>query len=235
MIQDSSAITWPPVYTIRKHRLAKSVKLRAMQDQGLHITVPVRFNLKNIPAILEENKPWILKHLSQIRLKKSDTLPANICLHTLNETWKVEYVECQSRLEMIIKPSHEIVFVGKPQENKIYRDKLTGWIKQYAMQVLSKELRALSQQTGMSFDALSIRDQKTRWGSCSSNKSISLSYKLIFLPPRLSRHVMIHELCHTLFLNHSEQFWSKVAEFDPAFRMHKRELRKVDQYIPEWV
>jgi predicted metal-dependent hydrolase len=228
-------ISWPPQYRIKKHGLAKHVKLKTVENHCLEITVPVRLNLKKIPDILEENKIWIMKHLSVARSKKSDTLPERISLMALNQIWSVQYLECQAKFEMIIRPTQEIVFVGKKEDNQIYRNKLITFIKNKSRTHLANELENLSQKTKLPFDSLSIRNQKTLWGSCTVQKAISLNYKLIFLPERLLQHVIIHELCHTLYLDHSERFWNKVEEFDPAFREHRRELRKADQYIPEWL
>lgn len=235
MTQLPVSIAWPPQYKIKKHRLAKHVKLRAKDDHCLEITIPTRFSLKHIPSILEENKAWIIKHLAAIKIKNNDILPHQIFLNALNETWNIYYDECQSSLEMIIRPTREIVFVGKKVDKQIYRKKLISWIKNQAKKRLSVELANLSQKMKLRYDTLTIRDQKTRWGSCTSDKSISLNYKLIFLPQRLMQHVIIHELCHTLHLNHSDEFWNKVAEFDADWRMHKRELRKADQYLPDWM
>src|SRR5205085_9394875 len=134
-----------------------------------------------------------------------------------------------------IKPNQEIVFVGKMLDKTIYRKKIIHWIKNQARQYLTQLLKTLSQQTHLYFDSVTIRDQKTRWGSCSSDKTISLNYKLIFLPEHLVRHVLIHELCHTIYLNHSDKFWHTVATFDANWREHRRELRKADQYMPVWV
>ena len=207
-------IVWPPSYQIKKHRLAKASKLRAMEDHCLQITVPMRFNLKKIPGILEENKSWIISHLEKIKVKNNDVLPDHILFQAMNETWRVHYVPCQSKFEMIVRPAQEIVFVGKQRESEFYRKKLITWIKNHAGKYLLAALQNISQQTQMEFEKLIIRDQKTVWGSCTVNKSISLNYKLVFLPQHLLQHVIIHELCHTIYLNHSDKFWMKVAEFD---------------------
>lgn len=235
MTQSPSAISWPPPYKVKKHRLAKHVKLRATDDHGLEITIPTRFNLKEIPNILEEHKTWITKQLSQLRIKQVDTLPERIEFHAINETWRVYYVVCDSKFEMIVRPSQEIVLVGKIQDRQVCKDKLITWVKKISKQYLSSQLEKLSLLTGLDFDTVTIRDQTTLWGSCTSKKSISLNYKLIFLPQRLLQYVVIHELCHTKHLNHSDKFWNKVAEFDPEWRTHRRELRHANQYIPDWV
>lgn len=228
-------ISWPPLYRIKKHALAKHVKLRPVENHCLEITIPLRFNVKKIPGILEENKNWIIEHLSKMPGQKSDVLPERVFLRALNQSWNIHYLDCQAKAEMIIRPAHEIVFVGKKEENQFYRNKLIIFIKNTARKHLLSELENLSQKTSLVFDSFSMRDQKTLWGSCTVQKAISLNYKLVFLPERLLQHVIIHELCHTVYLNHSEKFWNKVAEFDPAFREHRRELRKADQHIPDWL
>ena len=98
---------------------------------------------------------------------------------------------------------------------------------------LAQWLHETSATTELSFTKVSIRDQKTRWGSCTPKKHINLNYKLIFLPAALAQHVLIHELCHTIHLNHSRRFWALVARHDPDYKMLDKALRKADQYIPK--
>lgn len=227
-------IAWPPSYKVKKHRLARHVKLRASDEKGLEITIPMRFNLKDIPMILEENKNWITKQLAKLQIKKVDVLPDCIELHAINQTWNVYYVECDSRFEMIVRPNQEIVLVGKLDDKQFCKTKLIAWVKTVSKQYLSSQIELVSDQTDLPFDSLTIRDQQTLWGSCTARKSISLNYKLIFLPHRLLQYVIIHELCHTKYLNHSDKFWNKVAIHDPAWRTHRRELRHANQYIPDW-
>jgi len=235
MTHSSSDIPWPPLYTVKKHRLAKHVKLRA-KASGLEITVPSRFSLKNIPNILEENKSWIIKQiLSGTPVKKNQDLPDNIILNALEESWKIEYAACDSKFEMIVRPNKEIVLIGKIEDRLTCKNTLIAWVKKLAKVYLSVELESLSLACCLPFTTLTIRDQQTLWGSCTVKKGISLNYKLIFLPQHLVRHVIIHELCHTEFLNHSEKFWNKVEEFDPKWRIHKSELRRANQYVPDWV
>jgi len=76
---------------------------------------------------------------------------------------------------------------------------------------------------GVSVAAVSIRDQKTRWGSCSRDGRLSFNYRLALLPPRLAEYVVVHELCHLLEFNHSPRFWALVARTVPEHRA----LRKI--------
>lgn len=80
--------------------------------------------------------------------------------------------------------------------------------------------------TGGSYTSISIRDQKTRWGSCSSRGTLSYNYRLIFAPREVLDYVVVHELCHLTYLNHSKDFWNKVASVMPDYKVHKNWLKE---------
>ncbi len=112
---------------------------------------------------------------------------------------------------------------------------MTGWLREKAQHVLPPILQALSLELNLPFKSLTIRSQKTRWGSCSSRGAISLNYKLIFLKPELVRHVLIHELCHTVHLNHSSKFWKQVTRFDENWRCHHALIKRSENLLPIWL
>ncbi len=230
-----TSIEWPPPYKVRKHKRARYVKLRMSPPRGLEITVPYRFNLRDIPSILEENKIWITKQFAQLQLTGTDELPTSLSFHALNESWKIYYEPCKAKVELIERPGQELIVVGVMQDKEIGKTKLLAWIRNKSRIYLSEQLARVSHQTQLPYSHLTIRDQQTVWGSCTVKKSISLNYKLIFLPKHLTDYVMIHELCHTKYLNHSSRFWELVEKFDPDWKQHKRELRHANQFMPKWV
>ncbi len=231
----STDVAWPPAYRIKRHRLAKSVKLRPSLTHGLEITVPYRFSEKQLPAILDQNRDWIIKQLQRLANNYTDELPAHLMLHALNELWQINYIATLSRLELFQRPQLELVLTGKLNDKTKCREKLVSWLRQKAEEVMGPMVKRMSEHTQLPYEKITIRDQKTLWGSCTADKSLNFNYKLIFLPLPLMQHVIIHELCHTKHLNHSMRFWNLVATFDPAWRDHKRELRRADKYIPGWL
>jgi predicted metal-dependent hydrolase len=90
-------------------------------------------------------------------------------------------------------------------------------------------------RTRTTFATASIRGQKTRWGSCSSRQTISVNCKLLFLPSELVRYVLIHELCHTVHLNHSAAFWALVAQKEPDYQQLDAGLRDARYHVPLWL
>ena len=79
--------------------------------------------------------------------------------------------------------------------------------------------------TGGHYTSVAVRDQKTRWGSCSSRGTLSFNYRLIFAPPVILDYVVVHELCHLTHMNHSKDFWDMVAQIMPEHRQYRRWLR----------
>ncbi len=78
---------------------------------------------------------------------------------------------------------------------------------------------------GVSYRAINIKNQKTRWGSCSRKGNLNFNYKLLFISPEVADYVIVHELCHLREFNHSPKFWRLVAETMPLYRELRRSLR----------
>lgn len=228
-------IAWPPPYQVKRHRRARSVKLRAEQHQGLMVTVPHRFSLRELPGILDANKDWILQQLSRIQSRHIPELPDTVTFHSIQQTWKIAYEPSTDIFKLRHLSANEVVLRGDRADYQRCRKVLLHWIKKQSKLYLTTELQRVSLETQLPFNNLIIRGQKTVWGSCTSRKSISLNYKLFLLPAHLMRYVMIHELCHTKYMNHSSHFWSLVEKFDPNYLQHRRALRQADQFIPGWI
>ena len=79
-----------------------------------------------------------------------------------------------------------------------------------------------------------MRAQRTRWGSCSNRKTISLNAKLLFIPEDLIRYALIHELCHTRRLDHSRKFWALVKQYETDYLVKDKRLRAAWRLVPAW-
>lgn len=97
--------------------------------------------------------------------------------------------------------------------------------KTEALSVIKERLKHYNQFYNLSYNRIFIRNQKTRWGSCSGNRNLSFNYKLILLPERLRDYVIVHELCHLQEFNHSARFWSLVAQKFPDYKELRIQIR----------
>jgi predicted metal-dependent hydrolase len=80
------------------------------------------------------------------------------------------------------------------------------------------------------YNRVCIRDQQSRWGSCSVRKNLNFSYRIIFLPPELADYLIVHELCHLGEMNHSRRFWALVAKTIPKYKKLRKELLRKGNY-----
>lgn len=237
-MENTINIPWPPNLIIKKHPRARRVKFKSSLRNGLELILPPRFNMKNIPILIEENRAWLEKQLLNIasHALEKEILPKEINLRAIHQVWKVEYLSVNKKLQLMVRPHvYELALFGKVENSLQCKQLLIRWLKEKAKRHLCDALETVSKQINLPFQSVTIRDQLSRWGSCSSKKVINLNYKLLFLPYELMNHVLIHELCHTIHLNHSDAFWDLVASFDVNNKESRRLLRQADRLIPSWL
>jgi len=109
------------------------------------------------------------------------------------------------------------------------------WLRRRTREELVPWLGRLAREGGFVFNETIIRGQKTRWASCSSKGTISLSFKLLFLDRDCVRCVLLHELCHTRVMNHSPRFWQLLSGFVPEYEAIRRRMRESWKRVPAWV
>jgi hypothetical protein len=233
----------PLTYTVRESLKAKHVSLKISTSGSLEVIVPHGFDQNRIPAILEKKHQWIDRVTQKVEaqqaalgLEASDGLPEQIVLRAIAEEWQVQLrVAAQFAIRAIEQPGRSLVLQGAIDHQAACRAVLQRWICYKARVHLVPWLKQVSQELNLPCDRVTIRQQKTLWGSCSAQKAISLNAKLLFLPKPLVRYVFVHELCHTVHLNHSDAFWNLISEYEPDCRRLDRQLREARYCVPQWM
>ncbi len=101
-----------------------------------------------------------------------------------------------------------------------------GKYRSAAWDVVRRNITALNKVYGFVFGRISVKNQRTRWGSCSKQGNLNFNYRLALLPAHLAEYIVAHELCHLRELNHSARFWAEVSRTVPDYRARVRELRR---------
>lgn len=115
---------------------------------------------------------------------------------------------------------------GIENNPEAYRMAAVGWLREYARAELEKRVKLFGRQMQVSVNRISIKEQKTRWGSCSSKGNINFNWKLVLMPERIMDYVVVHELAHRKQMNHSKSFWREVEIVLPDYRERKQWLRE---------
>lgn len=98
--------------------------------------------------------------------------------------------------------------------------------KDQALVLAQERIKHFNQQYGFKFNKISIKNQKTRWGSCSKKGNLNFNYKIALLPKEVADYIIVHELCHLKEFNHSRKFWDLVALALPDYLARRNELKK---------
>jgi len=224
-----------PDYHIRISKRAKYARLVLKPNRSLEVVLPMGMDQHNAEEIVRSQLDWIVKQQSKQETKEEQQNPnvpvPCIDLPLLNQSIAVQYEHshdnsCVENSEgLIIFTTHE-TYIPKV---------LKYWLKQKASLHLPKMLLSIATEMDESYQSVSIRLQKTRWGSCSSQRRINLNAKLLLLPEALIRYVMVHELSHLQHLNHSQEFWQRVAQFDHQYAEKRQQLRVWEKKEPHWL
>ena len=229
----------PIAYTIRESSRAKRISLKLSPQGALEVVIPIGFDRNQIPDVIKTHQHWIernqTKLIGQLQHQSTEAIPKTIQFLATTENWTIEYTPADvARLRLTESPE-TVTLWGNTTNEALCRKALRSWLILRAEQFLGPWLRALSQDCQLPFNRIGVRGQRSRWGSCSSSQNISLNYKLLFLPPQMTRYVLIHELCHTVHMNHSKEFWQLVKKNDPLYKQWDRDLKNANQYIPQWL
>ncbi len=211
---------------------AKRLGLRVdSKEGGFLLNVPQlifqrRDFQKNIDRFLLDAQPWMAKQNSTARqcivLKPDLKIPfqgRETKLVQLKQIGPCSTVHIGDEIQ-VSGPKHffhqQLVAFFRKKSGSVFKDTCINFANKLPKTVLKKPIL---------FQRFSIKDTKSRWGSCSSRGSISLSWRLILAPEKVARYVCIHEVCHLLEMNHSTKFWALVEHFDPDFKEHRAWLK----------
>lgn len=212
---------------VTRHKRAKRVIARRV-DGYIRLTVPDRFNMKNIPLVLRELKPGImkLKQPSPACITGEDvistlTFDAHIVRDSLVEKRSLSLKN--GRLHIFVPPHTDI---SLPENQKGIKEAIINVMRMEAKRVLPAKTAFFAEKEGLSYNQIRINSSRSRWGSCSGKKNINYSLFLMLLPERLIDYVVLHELAHTIEMNHSERFWLLLERFcEGKARVLRREVK----------
>ena len=228
-----------PGFDVRESARARRLSIKVFPRGRVEVVVPKRTKPKEVESFVSENSEWIKRARESFAAKHPPEpfkLPESIELRALERTITVRYEPKNGAKSVRFRFSgQKVMLSGQIGNEKLCIQALKRWLASTAKKELEPRLRALSELTATPFNRLQVRAQRTCWGSRSGSGTISLNLCLLFLEPELVRYLMIHELCHERYMNHSKSFWRFVGKFEPNYRNLDRELTECWNRVPSWL
>jgi hypothetical protein len=222
-------------YKVVHSKRAKYVRIKLSNCGELSVVLPKGTSSRFAHDFIKHKMLWVEKNLQKMPTHKSRIAPELLDLKLLGECWKVDYENIDRESASLVEQTEQKLMITANAKNlediDLLQNLINRWCKKKARYQFEQMLEQLAEQHGFHYQRLSIRSQKTRWGSCSSKKNINLNAKLLFLPKEIVEYVMIHELCHTIEMNHSQRFWSLVEDCDPDYKNNRKRLKQLGKEI----
>ena len=221
------------------------MRLTVTPRDGLVVVVPLHWR-GDPAAVVAEKRAWaetalarVAEHRAAHAAGPDALLPDLVELRAVGETWPVEYrstaASAGSGRATARVVGSALVVTGDVADALACLAALVRWLDREARAQLIPMLADVAHESGMTYTSARVRRQRTRWGSCSARKTISLSRNLVFLPEHLVRALMLHELAHTRVMNHSQRFYDELAGLDPSAHEHRAQMRRdAARLVPPW-
>ena len=211
---------------VRRSARASQVRLRVAPDGTLRASLPLYAPLFLVKRLIKSSR-------EQLREMQKQSSEQHDYRHGM-QIGKSHHIEVRLAPRVNITHHGRRILVELPKGKTIHDGYVTQKVKEAvaaalrleAKSYLPRRLAHLAEEHGYSYERVRFSHASGRWGSCSSNGTISLNIALMKLPFELIDYVIIHELAHTKEMNHSHAFWHLVGKADPAYQAHRKELRE---------
>jgi predicted metal-dependent hydrolase len=231
MKEQRSIVLHGKTYPYQLNVSPRARRLRiTVSDSGITLVLPAGFPVREGEAFMSKNSVWILaqmeKHEQRARSERN-TLPKDVILLRGTAT-RVERKEEATRLSRarVEEQNGHLTLALPAGRTDTAPEVLERWLRGLARVEITNLVRQEARRMHASPKTVTIRDQRTRWGSCSSTGTLSFNWRLIMVPPTVMQYVVVHELAHMSVPNHSRDFWNLVSQYYPAYQEARAWLRK---------
>jgi predicted metal-dependent hydrolase len=208
---------------VRESPRARRLRLVVRAGRTLEITVPRRTSERALRRFLDDNAGWIRDRLEEARGRAARmnrlglTHPGSVVLAGR----RIPVVRSGGARTTAALRNGSLIVSGPDPGAAIER-----WYRREARSLLGASAAREAQRLGLAYARIDVRDQRTRWGSCSTRGTLSFNWRLALTPAAVLDYVVVHELLHLREHNHSRRFWSLLDEHRPGWREQAAWLRE---------
>lgn len=207
------------VYTSKRTK-----RLRLVSGiNGVQAIVPLNYRAEELESFVSAKRDWIIKtsrHYSRLKERCGGLEPGTI--YFLGSRYRFHVVKDRQQSAVVSDAMKVITF--HVADRRRYKQEMQEWYKEQTGRIIAERLPALAAKLNLWYNKISIKSQRSRWGSCSKKGNLNFNLLLAAAPLEVIDYVIIHELMHLVELDHSPRFWQLVQEADPEYKKHKEWL-----------
>ena len=206
-------------YRVRRSDRARRVRVSVADDGVVEVVLPRRVPASAARAAVVELRPWIERRRNEAGALRALVAARGATVPYLGASLILQAepgrTRAQRRGDMLLVPAGD----GAPAA-------IERWFRRAARAEIAPRLEQATAALGTTYSALTIRNQRTRWGSCSATGALSFNWRLLLAPEPVLDYVVWHEACHLRVMDHSPRFWTLLGRHCPDFETHRRWLRR---------
>jgi predicted metal-dependent hydrolase len=207
-------------YSVRRSDRARRVRVRVdPRDGAVEVVLPRRAAAREAEAAVVQLRGWIVRRRAEVAAARARVAARGGTVPYLGTS--LVLVPQAGRVR-VTRFGHTLLV---PEDAAAAREALERWYRRQARLEIAPRLDAAAAAVGKSYTKLTIRDQKTRWGSCSSTGAMSFNWRLMLAPDVVLEYVVRHEAAHLAVMDHSPRFWSVMGRLMPGYEVPRRWLR----------
>jgi predicted metal-dependent hydrolase len=207
-------------YSIRRSERARRVRVTVDADRGVTVVLPRLADTRHAAAAVDELAPWINRRLLELDRHKATLAARGTTLPYLDRTLTLRPEPTRTRAHL--RGETLLVPAAPAQRARA----VESWYRRMARVEFERRAQAACTAANLHYTRLTVRGQKTRWGSCTREGALSFNWRLLLAPETVLDYVVWHEVCHLAVMDHSPKFWGLVAKHCPDHKQHAAWLRR---------
>lgn len=220
---------------IRESRRSRRLCVRVDRDAVVEVVVPRGTPRRHVASFLAEHEAWIARRVAGLVARPAEPFPPPlVTLDAIGESRRLHLAGGRGRPRVVDAGGGLLQVAGAEVDAATLRALLRRWVIDRARAALPQLAHAFARAAGLPLAGVQVRTQRTRWGSCSTRRVLSLNAAILFQPPAVLHYLLAHEVAHLRHMNHSQAFWSLVGTLEPRWRELDRQLLRGWERVPHW-
>jgi len=209
--------------SVRRSDRSRRIRLR-VTEEGAEVVLPRRSARRHAVDAVREHAAWLVRHVGRLTVEPDDSGTLGVRI-MFEGRWRSVHCTFTGRSSVLFDGESLVVSGSNPLAA------LESWMRKRAAEMFDESLKRRSKEMGLVPSRVSLRDQKTKWGACTSRGTVTFNWRLVMALPDVLDYVVVHELAHLQELNHSARYWKIVESYCPEHKVYRKWLRENGRYL----